>query len=168
MLERAAEYGDRVALVDGPSGRSLTYAELARLVRRCAAGLAARGLRPNEVVGIYSPNVPEYAVAFHGVASAGGASTTANALYTVDELAFQLRDARARFLFTVPALLERALPAAREARVEEVFVFGEADGATPFAALLEATETRRPSRSTRPSTSSRSRTRAARPAFPRA
>ena len=137
MLERAAEYGDRVALVDGPSGSSLTYVELAHLIRRCAAGLAARGLLPNEVVGIYSPNVPEYAVAFHGVASVGGASTTANALYTVDELAFQLRDARARFLFTVPALLERALPAARDAGVDEVFVFGEADGATPFAALLE-------------------------------
>jgi acyl-CoA synthetase (AMP-forming)/AMP-acid ligase II len=137
VLERAAEYGDRVALVDGPSGRTLSYTDLARLVRRCAAGLAARGLLPNEVVGIYSPNVPEYAVAFHGVASAGGASTTANALYTADELAFQLRDARARFLITVPELLERAAPAAREAGVEEVFVFGEAAGATPFAALLE-------------------------------
>ena len=140
VLGRAAEYGDRPALVDGPSGGTLSYTDLARLVRRCAAGLAARGLRPNEVVGIYSPNVPAYAVAFHGVASAGGASTTANALYTVDELAFQLRDARARFLFTVPALLERALPAAREAQVEEVFVFGEGEGATPFASLLEANE----------------------------
>jgi acyl-CoA synthetase (AMP-forming)/AMP-acid ligase II len=138
VLERAAELGERPALVDGPSGRTLGFAELERLVRRCATGLAARGLRPHDVVGIYSPNVPDYAVAFHGVASAGGASTTANALYTVDELAYQLRDARARFLITVPALAERALPAAREAQVEEVFVFGEAEGATPFASLLEA------------------------------
>ena len=82
--------------------------------------------------------MPEYAVAFHGVSLAGGASTTANALYTARELAFQLSDARARFLVTIPALLEHALPAAREAEVEEVFVFGEAEGATPFAALLEA------------------------------
>jgi acyl-CoA synthetase (AMP-forming)/AMP-acid ligase II len=136
VLERANELGDRVALVEGSSGEETTYGELAGLVRRCAAGLAARGLRPTEVVGIYSPNVPEYAIAFHGVATAGGASTTANALYTVDEVAFQLKDARARFLITVPALLERALPAAREAGVEEVFVFGDADGATPFASLL--------------------------------
>jgi acyl-CoA synthetase (AMP-forming)/AMP-acid ligase II len=137
VLERADEFGDRVALVDGSTGGELTYGELAEMVRRCAAGLARRGLRPTEVVGIYSPNVPEYAIAFHGVASAGGASTTANALYTVDELAYQLKDARARFLVTVPALLERALPAAREAGVEEVFVFGESEGATPFSALLE-------------------------------
>src|SRR5262249_17314064 len=102
VLEHAAEYGHRVALVDGPSGTTLTFRELADLVRRCAAGLAARGLRPGEAVGIYSPNVPEYAVAYLGVALAGAASTTANALYTTDELAFQLRDAGARFLVTAP------------------------------------------------------------------
>jgi acyl-CoA synthetase (AMP-forming)/AMP-acid ligase II len=138
VLERTAGYGDRAAFVDGRSGRTLTFRELTDLVRRCAAGLAARGLRPGQVVGLFSPNVPEFAVAFHGVSLAGGASTTANALYTEDELAFQLRDARARFLVTVPALVERALVAAQKAEVEEVFVLGEAKGATPFAALLEA------------------------------
>jgi acyl-CoA synthetase (AMP-forming)/AMP-acid ligase II len=137
VLERAREYGERPALVDGPSGRTITHAQLDELVRRCATGLVERGLCPGEVVGIFSPNAPEYAVAFHGVALAGGASTTANALYTAEELAFQLRDARARFLVTVPALLERALPAAQDAGVEEVFAFGQAEGATPFEVLLE-------------------------------
>ncbi len=137
VLERARQLGDHPALVDGVTGRTIGYAELDDLVRRCAAGLARRGLRAGDVVGICSPNVPEYAVAYLGVALAGGASTTANALYTADELAFQLRDARARFLVTLPALLDRALPAARDSGVEEVFVFGEAEGATPFRDLLE-------------------------------
>jgi len=137
VLERAAEYGEHAALVDGSSGRTITHAQLDGLVRRCAAGLIERGLRPGEVVAIFSPNVPEYAVAFHGVALAGGASTTINALYTADEIAFQLRDAGARFLVTAPGLLECALAAAAQAGIEEVFVFGEAEGATPFEALLE-------------------------------
>ena len=137
VLERARQLGDHPALVDGVTGRTIGYAELEDLVRRCAAGLARRGLRPGDVVGICSPNVPEYVVAYLGVALAGGASTTANALYTADELAFQLRDARARFLVTLPALLDRALPAARDSGVEEVFVFGEAEGATRFGDLLE-------------------------------
>jgi acyl-CoA synthetase (AMP-forming)/AMP-acid ligase II len=137
VLEHADEYGDRPALVDGPSGSALTFRELSHLVRRCAAGFAARGLRPGEVVGIYSPNVPEYAIAYYGVSLAGAAATTANALYTADELAFQLRDAGARFLVTAPVLVEPALAAARAAGVEEVFVFGEAEGAAPFASLLE-------------------------------
>jgi acyl-CoA synthetase (AMP-forming)/AMP-acid ligase II len=136
VLERAAEYGGQAAFVDGPSGRTITYSQLDELVRRCAAGLSARGLRAGEVVAIFSPNVPEYAVAFHGVALAGGASTTVNALYTADELAFQLRDAGARFLVTAPGLLEPALAAASQTAIEEVFVFGGAGGATPFEALL--------------------------------
>jgi acyl-CoA synthetase (AMP-forming)/AMP-acid ligase II len=140
VLERARTYGDRPALVDGPSGRALSYSDLDDQARRCAGGFVARGLRPGDVVGIYAPNVPEYAVAFLGVALAGGTSTTANALYTAEELAFQLRDAQARFLVTAPALLDRALAAAAETGIREVFVFGEAEGATPFAALLDSRE----------------------------
>ena len=137
VLEHAADYGERVALLDGPSGRTLTYAELEAAVRRCATGLAARGLRPGEVVALFSPNLPEFAIAFHGTSLVGAACTSINPLYTHDELVFQLRHARARFLVTVPELAERAVAAAREAGVEEVYVFGEADGATPFAALLD-------------------------------
>ena len=47
---------------------------------------------------IYCPNLPEYAVAFYGVLLAGGTNTTVNPLYTVEELAAQLRDAGASYL----------------------------------------------------------------------
>jgi acyl-CoA synthetase (AMP-forming)/AMP-acid ligase II len=137
VLERAAAYGDRAALIDGSSGARISYAELEELVHFCASGLTRRGLRKGEVVGLFTPNVPEYAVAFHGVALAGGTSTTVNPLLTTEELAVQLRDARARFLVTVPGLLERALPAAAEAGVEEAFSIGGGAGATPFTALLD-------------------------------
>jgi acyl-CoA synthetase (AMP-forming)/AMP-acid ligase II len=114
----------------------LTYAQLADDVDRCAAGLVARALAPGEVVGIFAPNVPAYAVAFHGVARAGGTSTTVNALYTAEEAAFQLRIAGARFLVTVPQLASQALEAAQAAGVEEVFSIGDAPGTTPFGDLL--------------------------------
>lgn len=137
LLERLQAFGDKPALIDGPSGRTLTYAQLAEAIRRAAAALHARGLRKGDVFALYSPNLPEYAVAFHAVALAGGVNTTLNPLYTVDELTFQLTDARARYLLTVPPLLETARAAAARAQVEEIFVFGEAEGATPFAALLQ-------------------------------
>lgn len=137
VLRRAAELGDKPALIDGPSGRTLTYGQLAGAVERMAAGLAERGFQKGDVFAIYSPNVPEYAIAFHGVARAGGLSTTVNPLFTVDELVKQLQDANARFLLTVPPFLEKALSAAEQCDLQEVFVFGEAEGATPFAALLQ-------------------------------
>ena len=136
VLASAAERGDQPALIDGPSGRTITYAQLAAAVRQVAAGLAARGFRKGDAFAIYLPNVPEYAVAFFGVSAAGGVSTTANPLYTADELANQLNDSHARLLLTAPPLLERARPAVERSGVEEVFVLGEAEGATPFAALL--------------------------------
>lgn len=68
----------------------------------------------------------------------GGINTTANPLYTADELAKQLKDCKARFLVTVPAFLDKALAAAKASGVEEVFVFGEGAGATPVAELMQA------------------------------
>jgi acyl-CoA synthetase (AMP-forming)/AMP-acid ligase II len=138
VLRHAARLGDKPALIDAPSGRVLTYAQLADGVRRAAAGLARRGFRKGDVLAIYSPNLPEYAILFLAVASLGGINTTANPLYTADELAKQLADSRARFLVTAPPFLDKATEAARRSGIEEVFVFGTAEGATPFAALLEA------------------------------
>ena len=138
VLAGAAKRGDRPALIDGPSGRTLTYAGLAEQVRRSAAGLAARGFRKGDVLGLYSPNLPEFAVAFLAPAMLGGAVTTANPQLTVHELAKQLADAQATVLVTVPQLLDKARQAADQAGVRDVLVFGDADGATPFTQLLEA------------------------------
>ena len=136
VLERAAEWGDKPALIDGPSGREISYAALAESVRRLAAGLAERGFGKGDVLAVYMPNLPEYAIAFHGAASAGGSCTTANPLYTANELAHQLEDSGAGLLLTVPPFLEAAREAAERAGIAEVFVVGEAEGATPFAELF--------------------------------
>jgi acyl-CoA synthetase (AMP-forming)/AMP-acid ligase II len=138
VLARAGELGDKPALIDAPSGRTITYAQLAESVRAVAAGLAERGFRKGDVFAHYAPNLPEYAVAFHAVATLGGINTTANPLLTAEELARQLRDCGARMLVTVPDQLENATAAARAAGVQEIFVYGEADDATPFASLTVA------------------------------
>ncbi len=138
VLERAAELGDKAALIDGPSGRTLTYTQVAQGVDRVAAGLAARGFGKGDVLGLFMPNLPEFALAFHGTLAAGGVVTTMNSLATERDLEFQLRDAGARFLVTVPPFLDRAAPSARKAGIEEVFVLGEANGATPYSSLLQS------------------------------
>jgi acyl-CoA synthetase (AMP-forming)/AMP-acid ligase II len=136
ILEAARGWGDKPALIDGPSGRTLTYAQLAGGIERVAAGLAERGFGKGDVFAIHSPNLPEYALAFHGIARSGGTITTVNPLYTVDELAFQFNDSAARYLLTIPQFLEQAKEAAARSKIEEIFVLGEAEGATPFASLL--------------------------------
>lgn len=139
VLRHAERLAGKAAIVDAVTGRSCSYGRLARDVRRLAAGLQGRGFRKGDVLAIMSPNLPEYAIAFHGAASAGGVVTTLNPLYTPDEIAFQLRDSSARMLLTTPALLAKATEAARRSNVEEIAVFGEAEeaaGATAFTSLL--------------------------------
>jgi acyl-CoA synthetase (AMP-forming)/AMP-acid ligase II len=138
VLGKASGLGDKPALIDGPSGRTLTYAQLAGAVKKVAAGLAERGLRKGDVLAILSPNVPEYAVIFHAVASLGGVNTTINPLYTVDELIYQLDHSGAKYLFTTPQFMDRAEQAAQKVGIEEIFVLGEAEGATPISALMES------------------------------
>jgi acyl-CoA synthetase (AMP-forming)/AMP-acid ligase II len=142
VLQRAKERGDKPALIDGPSGRTIKYSELADRISRVAASLWKRGFKKGEVFGILSPNLPEYAIAFHAVASLGGINSPVNPLYTEQEIAHQLKDAGARFLVSVPQYLEKATAAAREANIEELFIFDEpgdeVNGATPFSSLLES------------------------------
>ncbi len=136
VLERAEELGDKPALIDGPSGRTITFAGLAEAIRSFSAGLAENGFGPGDAIAIYMPNVPEYAIAFHGAAAAGGRATTANPLYTARELEHQLRDSGACMLLTVPPFLEIAKEAAAAAGVEDIFVLGEAEGVRPFSDLM--------------------------------
>jgi acyl-CoA synthetase (AMP-forming)/AMP-acid ligase II len=136
VLERIQVYGDKPALIDGLSDRTITYRQLADAIRRAASGLRQRGLRKGDVFAIYSPNLPEYAVAFHAATLAGGTVTTLNPLYTVDEVAHQLNDAGAKYLLTISRFLESAKAAAARSNVREIFTFDPVDGATPFASLL--------------------------------
>jgi len=137
VLERAEELGDKPALIDGPTGRTITYAELDQATKALAAGLAARGFEPGDSLCVYMPNLPEYAVAFHGVARAGGMASTANPLYTPRELQHQLEDSGSKFLLTIPQFMDTAKKAAEAAGVEEIFVVGEAeDGATALSDLM--------------------------------
>ena len=132
VFEHADRWPDKAALIDGPSGRTVTYRELTDSIKALAAGLAARGFGKGDVLGVYMPNLPEYATIFHGAASAGGMCMTVNPLYTANELTHQLKDSGAKMLVTVAAGLEVANEAAEASGVEDVFVVGEAS----FAGLL--------------------------------
>ena len=113
------DFGDRVdapAFIDGPSGRAITFGELAGMVDKIAAALNERGIGTGDVVGLFAPNSPEWAAAFHGVLRANAVVTSANSLYTPGELAHQLADSGAKLLVTVSAFLDRARAGARRGR----------------------------------------------------
>src|SRR5688500_1886806 len=93
-VARDAGLAERIALVDGTTGSTLSFGEVRSRILRVAGGLAERRFAKGDVLAIYSPNSLGYPVAFHAAAHAGGIVTTVNPTYTADELGVQLRDCR--------------------------------------------------------------------------
>ena len=140
VLGQAHQRGDKQALVDATTGRTLTYRELAIDVRRVSAGLAAHGVRSGDVVALCAPNSIEFVVAWHAASMAGATLTTLNPAFRGEEITQLLRQARARWLVTSVELFEEKMHlCAIAAGVRQTFVLGAADrspmGAIPFASL---------------------------------
>ncbi|MDQ0848479.1 acyl-CoA synthetase (AMP-forming)/AMP-acid ligase II [Arthrobacter sp. B3I9] len=131
---------DRIAVVDGSSGAETTYRALLGQIDALAGGVAAQGLGVGTVAAILCPNIPVFAVAFHGLLRAGATVTTVNSLYTADEIALQLDDAGAEWLFTVSALLPCAREAALRAGIPaaRLVVLDGAEGHPSLQDLLAA------------------------------
>jgi acyl-CoA synthetase (AMP-forming)/AMP-acid ligase II len=138
ILEHAHSFAGRPALIDGKTGRTLTYDELVKAVDLTASALAARGLSKGDVFAINCSNTPDYAIAFLAVAQLGGVATMVSPLSNEAELTVQLKDSGAHYLLTDSESVQTALAAARAVNLREVFVLGEsnsADDATSFSEL---------------------------------
>ncbi|MDA0924492.1 MAG: AMP-binding protein [Proteobacteria bacterium] len=128
LMEGLVGRRDMPAIIDGPSGQVMTAGQMIDLIQRLAGGLTERGVLPGGTVAILAPNVPEYPVVFHGVAWGGGTVTTINPSYTAPEISYQLNDARAVMLVTVPAFAEVARKAAEGTGVRDIVVIGAQSG----------------------------------------
>jgi 4-coumarate--CoA ligase len=127
VLRHADRLKQKAAFIEGTSGRVVTYGEFAEQVHALAGGLAAKGFGPGTTWALMAPNVPEYAVVFHGLALAGVTVTTLNPTYGAEEIAFQLKDANASALVTVAAFLDTANDAAKKSGDLPVYLIGPGD-----------------------------------------
>ncbi len=127
----------RSALIQGETGRAVTYGALRQNVDLFAGALAARGIGPGSVVALQAPNVPEFVTAFHGILRSGATATTVNSLYTASEVARQLQAAGATMMVTVSALAQNAVAGAEEAGLgrDSIIVLDE-DGIHPSLLTL--------------------------------
>jgi acyl-CoA synthetase (AMP-forming)/AMP-acid ligase II len=101
------EYGAAEAVVDpGLDGRErrVTFAELAALVRRAAAGCIERGVQPGDRVAVWGPNSLEWIVAALGALSAGAALVPLNTRYKGDEAVWTAYDDDADVLARIEAV----------------------------------------------------------------
>ncbi|GGK78169.1 hypothetical protein Sme01_44170 [Sphaerisporangium melleum] len=81
-------------------GETLTYAELDELSDRLAGSLRARGVGPDDRVGIVMARSPRLVVAMLGVLKAGGAYVPVDVAYPAERRDFLLRDSAAATVLT--------------------------------------------------------------------
>ncbi len=103
LRRTAARVPGNEALVDVPSGRRWTYAELAADVDRLASALLGAGTQPGDRVGIWAPNCPEWALLQFATASVGAILVTINPAYRTHELEFVLNQAGIGYLVAASA-----------------------------------------------------------------
>jgi len=94
----AREHAGREALVEVPTGRRWTYAELDRDVDALARGLLGAGVAKGDRVGIWSPNCAEWTIVQYATAKIGAILVNVNPAYRTHELAYALNQSGLRLL----------------------------------------------------------------------
>ncbi|MEV4945536.1 AMP-binding protein [Streptomyces sp. NPDC053755] len=94
-----AAWPDREALVDVPTGRRWTYAELGADVERLADALLGSGVAKGDRVGIWAVNCAEWVLVQYATARIGAVMVNINPAYRAHELAYVLRQAGISLLF---------------------------------------------------------------------
>ncbi len=140
IIARTADvHPDAEALVDG--ARRITYAELDRMVTRLGHALLALGLKRHDVVAVMARNCAELLVTYFACARAGLVCAPLNLALRPAEIAWCLRDAKARVVITERALSAQADAVFAEALPELRHRYwldpaAGADAADGFEALL--------------------------------
>ncbi len=99
----AAAQPDHEALVDVPSGRRWTYAQMRADVDTLALGLAAAGVEKGDRVGIWAPNVAEWTLVQYATAKLGVLLVNINPAYRTHELEYVLNQAGIALLVAAPS-----------------------------------------------------------------
>ena len=117
-----AGHGDKVAIHwEGEPGdtRTITYADLLKLVSQAANTLTELGVTAGDRVAIYLPMIPEAAVAMLACARIGATHSVVFGGFSVDALATRIQDADAKLVITADGGYRRGKPSALKPTVDE-------------------------------------------------
>jgi 4-coumarate--CoA ligase len=127
---------DKSIYLDPATNRSYTFAQTKQAASDFGTGLRALwDWHKGDVLGLYAPNSIDTPVVTWGCHFAGGVLSPANPGYTVDELAFQLKDSGAKALVAQLAVLKTALAACERVGIPEdrvILMGGERDESGRF------------------------------------
>jgi benzoate-CoA ligase family protein len=115
LLDRRVEAGDGANLaLTGPGGE-VTYAQLLDRVLRAASGLRDLGLEPEQRIGMFASDGPDFVTVYLAAMRIGAIPVPVSTMLHADGLAELLADSRARLLAVTPEFAGLAAEAAAHA-----------------------------------------------------
>ncbi|MCE4603508.1 MAG: long-chain fatty acid--CoA ligase [Aeropyrum sp.] len=133
LEESASKFPNRSALVF--YGREVSYMELLDKARRFATYLKSIGVDKGDVVGIFLPNSPQFAIAFYGALMVGATVSPMNVLYSPREIHHQLSDNKAKVLVAIDLFKDKIVAGLPDS-VEKVLWTGIQDFLPPLKSFL--------------------------------
>lgn len=132
MLEKSAEkYPNNLCLEF--EGSEYTYAKTLELVNKVAHGLQSIGVKKGTRVGILMPNCPYFVISYYAILKVGGIVVNCSPLYSITELARQIKDSGTTVLVTIDhaMLYEKTANLLRTTQLEKA-VIGSLENMLPF------------------------------------
>ncbi|KAA3490332.1 4-coumarate--CoA ligase 2-like [Gossypium australe] len=139
-FENVSQFKDRPCLINGPTGKIYTYAEVHLTARKVATGLNNLGIQQGDVIMLLLQNSPEFIFAFLGASFRGAISTTANPFYTPAEIAKQATASKTKLLITQAVYAEKVKSFAKDNDIKIVTIDASPEGCLHFSELTEANE----------------------------
>lgn len=136
LLDRIRRLGLRSTVTDA-DGTTTDSQQFVGTARRAAMGLALRGMRPDDVVGVLAPVGTERLTACYAAMGAGGRALPLELASDLETLIDVLAATDTRIILSTAPLAQIALELAERSRVRQVISFGSVPETTPFDELLQ-------------------------------
>jgi len=149
LLRKTAEkYPNHAALVY--FDREITYRELDLASDKFATALADLGVKKEDKVAIFLPNIPQYVMAYYGAIKIGAIDTAISPLYKEREVEHQLNDSEAETIVVLDLLYPIVEKVLEKTRLKRVIVTGLKDYMPSATAFLGSLLKRIPSHKVEP------------------
>eukprot|EP00092_Neocalanus_flemingeri_P009971 GFUD01010749.1.p1 GENE.GFUD01010749.1~~GFUD01010749.1.p1 ORF type:complete len:538 (+),score=152.80 GFUD01010749.1:161-1774(+) len=139
MVNRLAENSDNIAFIDGTTGATTTRGQLREQILRFSGAMKSR-VKPDDVVAVSLPNIPQFLLPVLGSIHAGAQVCLYNPIYTEEETGHAMSLTKPKFVVTTGLSLPTIQSQMKNTGIEEVIVVGPApehSNTTPFTSMLQ-------------------------------
>jgi len=144
LKEIAKNYPNDIALIF--EGFKITYNELMKLIDKFATALSDLGISKGDIVALFLPNTPQFAISYYAVLRIGGIITAINPLFKEKELEYQLKDSEAKLIITLDIFYLLVRKVKEKTKIEKIIVTSIKEYLSPVKRILGTLFKKIPSR----------------------